>query len=67
MTADFHTNMAAYQWLATMVVMRVARLGLAMVETVFVTLVWLWLAPVTTNDLFQFVIAEFLYHKILIH
>jgi ammonia channel protein AmtB len=63
--------MAAYMWLA-MAVMWIAWLGFAMVVTVVVTLVSLWLAMVstkmaTTDDLFQVVIAEFLYHKILIH
>ena len=57
--------MAMYHWLAMMAVFWPAWLRLAMVETVLVTLVALWLAIVVTkvataDDLFQFVIAEFL-------
>jgi len=69
-------NMAMDQWLARIVFMMMAGLGrlvTMMLEMVVTPLVVLWLAMVAakmatgTDDLFQFVIAEFLCHKILFH
>lgn len=62
--------MAMDQWFAMIVVMLVARLGwlvAMMLEMMVTPLVVLWLVTVAADDLLQFIIAEFLCHKILFH
>jgi hypothetical protein len=67
--ADIRINMTMYRHLAMEADMWKAWLMLVTmgVEMVLTPLVVLWFAMMTTDDLFQFVIAEFLCHKILIH